>query len=208
MHFSTALVALLSASVLAAPKELAASKESGPVGIPAKLIDNVPESIANATALGIDVYGSIPDDAVQKGEGYYVAEPGTLGWAWIRAQQDLEEYEHGLEARGLPVRADAIEKRQSTGIRVNAYTGDWCSGSAYFFTNPNYWWFYNPTDNVYWYSFGFSTRTLRSNEKIEFWSGPWGGNRCSTHHTNIWGPTGAGSCWQIQASTCFSLTLP
>lgn len=112
-------MAWFSASALAIPAELAVRQD--PVAIPAKLI---PESIANATALGVDVWGPIPTDAT-KGDGYYSAEPGTLGWAWIRAQQDLVGYEEELHTRGLTV-PESVEKRQSTGIQLNIYTGDWC----------------------------------------------------------------------------------
>ncbi|KAK4649112.1 uncharacterized protein QC761_116110 [Podospora bellae-mahoneyi] len=93
-----------------------------PVAIPAKLI---PESIVNATALGVDVWGPVPDDAT-KGDGFYTATPGTLGWAWIRAQQDLGSYEEDvLESRGLLPSA-AVEKRQTTSILLKRgpYKGD------------------------------------------------------------------------------------
>ncbi|KAK0737378.1 hypothetical protein B0T21DRAFT_392498 [Apiosordaria backusii] len=201
MHFSTAIsgaVALFSISVFAAPNEL--TPRENPVAIPAKL---VPESIANATALGVDVWGPIPDDATE-GDGYYTAEPGTLGWAWIRAQQDLGEYEKELETRGLLPTA-AIEKRQSTSIIVNTYSGDWCTGTAWHFTNPAYNSRWVPIENAFWFSIGFSSRTLRANEYVQLRRGPFNGDRCTTWHGSINGPTSPGTCWQIASTTCFEL---
>ncbi|CAP67722.1 uncharacterized protein PODANS_1_16110 [Podospora anserina S mat+] len=201
MRFSiivSEVIAFLSVAVFAAPNEI--TPRENPVAIPAKLI---PESIVNATALGVDVWGPVPDDAT-KGNGFYTATPGTLGWAWIRAQQDLGSYEDLLESRGLLPSA-AVEKRQTTSITVNAYSGDWCTGSAWHFTNPAYNVRVLPSENSFWYSFGFSYRTLRANENVQLRRGPYNGDRCQTWHGTINGPTQAGICWQIASTTCFEM---
>lgn len=57
--------------------------------------------MANATALGIDLYGPIPDDAqcIESGDnrlGYWFTEPGTSANVWVRAQADLDAYEDVL----------------------------------------------------------------------------------------------------------------
>ncbi|KAK4171345.1 hypothetical protein QBC36DRAFT_350421 [Triangularia setosa] len=116
MHFSTEVsgaIALLSVSMFALPNELTLRED--PVAISAKL---VPELITNATALDVDASSksgaSLSDDAM-KGGGFYTAEPGTIGWPWIRAQRYLGEYEDKFESRGL-LPAAAIEKRQATSI--------------------------------------------------------------------------------------------
>ncbi|KAK4231606.1 hypothetical protein QBC38DRAFT_495621 [Podospora fimiseda] len=191
MHFSTALVAFFSASVMAAPqKELETVTPVETV-----LIDHIPESVFNATALGVDVYGDVPGD-VEKGDGFIAAEEGTLAWAWIRAQQDLPEYEKELEAQGRPV-----EKRQSTNIRITMYNGDDCNGKAWQYTSPAYNTRMVPSGNEYWYSTGNSIRGYRDNERVEFRSGPYNGDRCANGHTVVRGPSGQG-CANIRASTC------
>lgn len=74
------------------------------------------ESVANATAKGIDVFGPIPDDAVKAHEGFYTAEEGTDAWAWIRAQIDIP-------AHARP----ATEKRQNyANIGIGMFAQDWC----------------------------------------------------------------------------------
>ncbi|KAK0715083.1 hypothetical protein B0H67DRAFT_634596 [Lasiosphaeris hirsuta] len=45
------------------------------------LAHDVPESITNVTALGINVYGHIPGDAVKIGGSSYTAEVGILAHA-------------------------------------------------------------------------------------------------------------------------------
>jgi len=112
----SAVVALFSISALAVPSKIFGRDV---VSIPAKLI---PESIANATALGIDLYGELPSDG-KIFDDHWEAKAGTLAWAYIRAQQDLVGYENELKARGLPV-----QKRQgNSDITFNFYKGDWCT---------------------------------------------------------------------------------
>jgi hypothetical protein len=61
-------------------------------------IDTIPESILDTTALGVDVNGPIPSDAVWvelgDGIGYWSARPGMKASAWIRGWIDLDEYEN------------------------------------------------------------------------------------------------------------------
>ncbi|KAK4464608.1 hypothetical protein QBC42DRAFT_170841 [Cladorrhinum samala] len=201
MRFSATLsmaMASFSASALAMPAEPAVRQDA--VALPAKL---VPESIANATALGVDVWGPIPADATT-GDGYYKAEPGTPGWAWIRAQVDLAAYEKELQARGLSV-PEGVEKRQATNIQLNFFTGDWCTGSAWHFPNLGYGVKAVPAENVYIYSVGFSGRTLRANEYLTLRRGDFNGDRCAEWHGTINGPTEPNLCWQIEATTCFRM---
>lgn len=89
---------------------------------PAPLAERTPvaESIVNATALGIDVYGAIPEDAVKVADGHYTAEPGTNAWAWIRAQIDLPDTAHTRSEN---------EKRQWANIGIGMFAQDWCKSS-------------------------------------------------------------------------------
>jgi len=111
MRFSTSL-ALLALSLVAA---IAAPTEQSTQGAVAR---NVPESIVNATALGIDVYGPIPADAVKVENGHWSAEPGTLAHAWIKAQFDID---------WSRVDAEQIAKRQGyANIGIGMFAQDWC----------------------------------------------------------------------------------
>jgi hypothetical protein len=47
------------------------------------------ESHANATALGVDIFGPIPDDYT-KVDDHIVADPGSKAYAWIRARIDVD----------------------------------------------------------------------------------------------------------------------
>jgi hypothetical protein len=47
------------------------------------------ESFKNATAMGVDIFGPIPDDGVRLADRV-VADPGTKAWAWMRAQVDID----------------------------------------------------------------------------------------------------------------------
>lgn len=103
MQFSTIILSLGLAAingVLAAPSTVA--------------VRDVAESISNATAMGVDVYGPIPSDAVKVDAHQWTAEPGTKAWAWIRAQIDLDA---------------GNEKRQGSGpanIGIGMFAQDWC----------------------------------------------------------------------------------
>ena len=71
-----------------------------------------------ATALGIDVYGPIPADAVKVENGHWSAEPGTLAHAWIKAQFDID---------WSRVDAEQIAKRQGyANIGIGMFAQDWC----------------------------------------------------------------------------------
>ncbi|KAL0941654.1 uncharacterized protein CTRU02_204417 [Colletotrichum truncatum] len=184
MHFSTILV---SAGLMAAGTVLAA---------PSQLVERAPvaESIANATALGVDVYGSIPDDATKVTDGHYTAEPGTKAWAWIRAQIDLP---NTAETRS------EIEKRQGwANIGIGMFAQDWCSGQAGWFDNVIY-----GNQNVVhlnMFSVGISYRGLRSNEQLDF-SKLSGSDWCGTYLYSAGQNTPVG-CFNSQAINCFRLT--
>jgi len=104
-----ALLALFAAATLATPAPRVHS-----------FARDIPESIANATALGINVYGHIPDDAVKIGESSYSAEVGTLAHAWIRAQIDIDWTSE--TARD----AAKMVKRELAHIGIGMWTQDWC----------------------------------------------------------------------------------
>ncbi|KJZ71490.1 hypothetical protein HIM_09129 [Hirsutella minnesotensis 3608] len=150
------------------------------------------ESIVNATALGVDVFGPIPNDAVKLGEGHYQAEPGTKAWAWIRAQADL------------PVDESQPEKRQQyANMGVGLYIGDLCTGQAVWWDNIFYGYRYWSTVNMF--SVGIRSRSLRSNEKIDFSRGD-GVDYCATYLYTIASGTPVG-CFNSQLVNCFRLTM-
>jgi hypothetical protein len=104
MHFSAIILSL----GLAATNTVLAVPSAG-------LARDVPESVSNATALGVDVYGAIPSDAVKVDDHHWEAAPGSKAWAWIRAQIDLG--------------ADN-SKRQGSGpanIGIGMFAQDWCN---------------------------------------------------------------------------------
>ncbi|EQB54058.1 amidohydrolase [Colletotrichum gloeosporioides Cg-14] len=185
MHFSAFIISvglMAAGSVLAAPN---LAIERTPVA----------ESIANATAMGVDVYGVIPDDAVKVTEDQYTAEPGTKAWAWIRAQIDLPNTD---ETRRQ------IEKRQGwANIGIGMFSQDWCNDQAGWVDNVIYG--YNCYVDSNMYSVGISYRGLRSNEQLDF-SRLSGNDWCRTylHSAGHNTPTG---CFNSQAINCFRLTV-
>ncbi|WYZ38364.1 hypothetical protein EsH8_III_000278 [Colletotrichum jinshuiense] len=188
MRFSTLFV---SAGLMAAGNVL---------GAPGFVADRAPvaESIANATALDVDVYGSIPDDAVQSADGHYIAEPGTKAWAWIRAQIDLP---NTAETRAEIEKRASIEKREPANIGIGMFAQDWCNGQAGWFDNVNY----NSQHvvNLNMYSVGISYRGIRNNEHLDFSKlagNDWCGNYLYSAAPNT--PVG---CFNSQAINCFRL---
>lgn len=114
MHFSAFIIPaglMAAGSVFAAPNPII---ERAPVA----------ESIANATAMGVDVYGGIPDDAVKVTEGQYTAKPGSKAWAWIRAQIDLPDTEE--------TRREIAKRQGWANIGIGMFAQDWCK----FIQNP------------------------------------------------------------------------
>lgn len=114
MRFSVSFssLVLFAAAALGAPTE--------PAAVAVRDVD-IPESVRNATVLGVDVYGPIPDDAVQMGD-YWLAKAGSRASAWVRAQIDLDTYEAAQAAQGAPV-----EKRQWANIGIGMWTQDDCT---------------------------------------------------------------------------------
>ncbi|KAF6839537.1 hypothetical protein CMUS01_04247 [Colletotrichum musicola] len=152
---------------------------------------DVAESIVNATALGVDVYGSIPSDAVEIQAGQYTAEPGTKAWAWIRAQIDLPASEE-------------VEKRQTwANIGIGMFAQDWCNGQAAWFDNVQYG--VQHYDTVNHFSVGISYRGLRSNEQLDF-SRRNGNDWCGTYLYSAGQNTPVG-CFNSQLINCFRLTI-
>ncbi|KAF9871152.1 hypothetical protein CkaCkLH20_11321 [Colletotrichum karsti] len=184
MHFSAFI---LSASLMAAGTILAA---------PSPIVERaeVAESITNATAMGVDVYGTIPDDAVKVADGHYSAEPGSKAWAWIRAQIDLGNSE---ETRS------EIEKRQEwANIGIGMFAQDGCTGQAGWFDNVIYG--NQHVVNLNMFSVGISYRGLRSNEQLDF-SRLSGSDWCGKYLYSAGKNTPIG-CFNSQAINCFRLT--
>ncbi|KAI8233975.1 hypothetical protein K4K54_009401 [Colletotrichum sp. SAR 10_86] len=120
----------------------------------------VAEFIANATAMGVDVCGVIPDDAVKVIGYQYAAEPVSKAWVWIRVQIDLLNTEDTRHK---------IEKRQGwANIGNGMFAQDWCKSNdrAGWFDNVIYGYICYVDLNMY--SVGISYRGLRSNERLDF----------------------------------------
>ncbi|KEY72666.1 hypothetical protein S7711_11366 [Stachybotrys chartarum IBT 7711] len=84
--------------------------------VPGRLVQI--ESIIDATALGVDYYGPIPDDAILVQQGYWTANEGSKAWTWMRAQIDLPPPEDTVSS---------VFKREnyaSNGVGIS--TQDWC----------------------------------------------------------------------------------
>ncbi|TIC97879.1 hypothetical protein CH35J_007559 [Colletotrichum higginsianum] len=181
--FSAGLMA--SGSVLGAPGAVA---ERSPVA----------ESIANATALGVDVYGQIPADAVRVSDGSYTAEPGSQAWAWIRAQIDLP---NTLETRNEIENRAALEKRQAANIGIGMFSQDWCQGKAAWFDNAGYNIHHISHDNMF--SVGISYRGLRSNEQLDF--SKFANNDLCGKYVFTAGQNTPVGCFNSQLINCFHL---
>lgn len=74
------------------------------------------ESFVNATALGVDIYGPIPDDAIVV-DDHYMAEAGSKAYAWVRAQADIDW------------ESAPVEKRQAAQLEMTFWSGDNCKPS-------------------------------------------------------------------------------
>ncbi|OBR10914.1 Amidohydrolase [Colletotrichum higginsianum IMI 349063] len=184
MHFSTLF---LSTALMAAGSVLGAP--------PAPLAERTPvaESIVNATALGIDVYGAIPEDAVKVADGHYTAEPGTNAWAWIRAQIDLPDTAHTRSEN---------EKRQWANIGIGMFAQDWCNGQSSWFDNVQY--NVHHVDAVNMFSVGISYRGLRGNEQLDFSRRSGNGDLCGQYLYSAQPNTPIG-CFNSQLINCFNL---
>ncbi|KAJ3509277.1 hypothetical protein NLJ89_g5307 [Agrocybe chaxingu] len=180
-------LALLGATATAAPTSSAELATRG-----------VAESIVNATALGVDVYGQIPGDAVRKAPGYFTAEPGTHTWAWIRAQMDIDW-------NAIPVdKRDELEKNQTfANIGIGMFAQDWCNGVAVFFDNVRYNVQHFTATNMF--SVVISHRGLRNNEQLDF-SRRSGNDFCGMYLYTAAQNTPVG-CFNSQLINCFRLWL-
>ncbi|ELQ35917.1 hypothetical protein M0657_012176 [Pyricularia oryzae] len=176
--------------------------ESGPEASSSLVIRNLatgePESFKNATLLGVDIFGPMPDDYEVVGEGLNKAEPGSKSWAWLRAQIDMSPEDVPAHRRA------EVEKRQSgRSVTVNAYTGYDCFGTN-FFSNPT-------SYNVHYYhsvlrftSFGIGGRNLGSREQLDF-SNFQGNDACGLWiATRTFSPVGCNgqvgrsfACWRL-----------
>ncbi|PNP50588.1 hypothetical protein THARTR1_08804 [Trichoderma harzianum] len=148
------------------------------------------ESVANATAKGIDVFGPIPDDAVKAHEGFYTAEEGTDAWAWIRAQIDIPSH----------ARPETEKRQNYANIGIGMFAQDWCK-----------WTLVTPARSIQhyvtlnMYSVGISYRGLRSNEQLDF-SRQAGSDWCGKYLYSAGKNTPVG-CFNSQAINCYRLTL-
>lgn len=129
MHFSSSAL-ITSLGFLAAVKAIPApvsNSESADHGISVTLFytpDGEIESFKNATDLGVDIYGNIPEDFEEK-DGEFFAEPGSKAWTWARAQIDIDWEGLSQEKR------DLVEKRQSgsANIGIGMWDRDACKSS-------------------------------------------------------------------------------
>ncbi|EGR50068.1 hypothetical protein MKX07_007821 [Trichoderma sp. CBMAI-0711] len=151
------------------------------------------ESIANATAKGIDVFGPIPDDAVKTDAGYWTAEEGTDAWAWIRAQIDIPAHAH----------PESTKRQTFANIGIGMFAQDWCTGQAGWFDNVSY--DVQHVVHVNMFSVGISYRGLRSNEQLDF-SRLSGSDWCGQYLYSAGQNTPVG-CFNSQLINCFRLTL-
>ncbi|KAK0716324.1 hypothetical protein B0H67DRAFT_539305 [Lasiosphaeris hirsuta] len=185
MHtFFVSIFALFAATALATPTPIAHI-----------LARDVPESIANATALGINVYGHIPDDAVKIGEGSYTAEVGTLAHAWIRAQIDIDWTSTAAQDEAK------IAKRELAHIGIGMWTQDWCNGNNVWHDDVQY--NVHHISDLNMYSVGISYRGIRDNEHLDF-SKFKGSDHCGQYAYSAGQLTPIG-CFNSQAINCFRL---
>lgn len=112
---STADIYKMRFTTIIASGLFAASSVLGLAILPRELAEI--ESIANATAKGIDVFGPIPDDAVKTDAGYWTAEEGTDAWAWIRAQIDIPAHAH----------PESTKRQTFANIGIGMFAQDWCT---------------------------------------------------------------------------------
>ncbi|KAK4224021.1 hypothetical protein QBC38DRAFT_446829 [Podospora fimiseda] len=199
------LASLLS-SALAIPADSSLSKPTGdePTLLPVKFIDGVPESIFNATSLGIDVFGPVPNDAIRNKDGSVTAPEGSKSNAWLRAQADLGIYSEQLAARGIDV-SDKLSKRQGwANIRLTMWAQSNCGGQGVYWDNVEYGVSYYATTN--YYAVSTTYRGLAPGERLEFRRLS-GSDWCGIHHTNAFGPQNAGCYGNVPATNCLRLYI-
>ncbi|ROT38217.1 hypothetical protein SODALDRAFT_296784 [Sodiomyces alkalinus F11] len=195
MYFSSALVASLG---------LLGMTQAGPVAPLAardvvsftveKTASGEIESFANATALGVDIFGDIPDDGVREGD-HVTAEPGTKAWAWIRAQIDID---------WDTVPTEQLEKRQGwANIGIGMWAQDNCQGHAAYWDNVQY--NVHHYDTINYFSIGIRHRGLRSGEQLDV-SRLSGSDWCGHYVNTIASPSGTG-CGHVGPINCFRLWL-
>ncbi|KAL2752937.1 hypothetical protein ACRALDRAFT_1072726 [Sodiomyces alcalophilus JCM 7366] len=154
------------------------------------------ESFVNATALGVDIFGEIPDDGVREGDKV-LAEPGSKAWAWIRAQIDIDWNNVPEEQKAR------AEKRQFwANIGVGMWTMDHCQGVAAYWDNAQYG--LHHWDDMNFYSIGIYHRDLRNSEQLDVsrWAN---GDWCGRYMGTI-GGEGIG-CAHVGPINCFHLFL-
>ncbi|KXX77090.1 hypothetical protein MMYC01_205385 [Madurella mycetomatis] len=185
MRFSATLtsLALFAGAAFAAPAEKAAMTAR-----------DIPESIAKAMELGIDVYGPIPDDA-QRVDDHWVAQPGSRASAWMRAQIDLDQYEAD--------QGEQVEKRQWANIGIGLWAQDNCQGESAWFDNVEY--NVHHVTGVNMFAVGIRYRGLRNGEHLDFsrWAN---GDLCGQYVASAAVPSTTG-CANIPLTNCFHLWL-
>ncbi|KAM0321993.1 hypothetical protein ACHAQA_009734 [Verticillium albo-atrum] len=203
MHFSTILATFgtLSTLALAAPSSrnvAARGNDNDLVFTVFKDSTGEVESFKNAKALGVDIYGPIPDDGTVHDDGHVTAEPGSKAWAWIRAQADIDWSGVSKEKR------DEVLKRQGwANIGIGMYAQDNCGGQAAYFDNVEYG--VHNFDTTNYYSLGIHYRGLRDNEKLDTYrlnGDDWCGNFVNSIAQNS-NP----GCAAVGPINCFVLTL-
>ncbi|CAG9983562.1 unnamed protein product [Clonostachys byssicola] len=152
------------------------------------------ESLANATALGVDIYGPIPDDYT-KVDDHIVADPGSKAYAWIRARIDVD----------WDKVSDDVKAADYANIGVGMWTSTGCSGSVSYWSNIEYnpWFYWNTASNFY--SVGTDKRAFSWRERLDLYRRA-GDNQCGTYTEYVQGPAGPG-CWNGGPFNCFSLKI-
>ncbi|KAK4455257.1 hypothetical protein QBC34DRAFT_288486 [Podospora aff. communis PSN243] len=163
--------------------------------LPQILVSGTPESILNATSLGINVHGPIPHDAVKVGENSYTAAEGTLAAAWIRAQVDIDWTSPSAQ------HAARLAKREWANIGIGMWAQDGCRGHSTYHDNVQY--NVHHYSDVNMYSVGISYRGIRDNEKLDF-SKYRGSDHCGQYAYSAGRLTPTG-CFNSQAINCFRL---
>ncbi|VUC34801.1 unnamed protein product [Clonostachys rosea] len=170
------------------------------------------ESHANATALGVDIFGPIPDDHT-KVDDHIVADPGSKAYAWIRARIDVDWDKVSDDVKVADYANIGVGMWTSTGCKfipssflLRILAALFGSGSVSYWSNIEYnpWFYWNTASNLY--SVGTDTRAFSWRERLDLYRRTSSSNQCGTYTEYVQGPAGPG-CWNGGPFNCFSLKI-